>query len=69
VSLPAFPTLPAGVTCTPPPAMNSPSYSPCNTYTTEQNNYNALKANPLYKESGSSVGVGFVGALQLGVHF
>jgi hypothetical protein len=69
VSLPAFPTLPPGVTCTPPPAMNSPSYSPCNTYTTEQNTYNTLKANPLYKESGSSIGVGFVGALQLGVHF
>jgi hypothetical protein len=30
---------------------------------------NAILANPVYKESGSSIGLGFVGAVQLGVHF
>jgi hypothetical protein len=41
----------------------------CVPYTNALNSYNAIKANPLYKESGSSIGVGFVGALRLGVHF
>jgi len=41
----------------------------CNQYTTALNSYNQIKNNPLYKESGSSIGVGFIGTLHFGVHF
>ena len=68
VALPGFPMLPAGVSCTPPPT-TGPLVSTCTNYNNALTSYNAIKANPLYKESGSSVGVGFVGALRLGVHF
>jgi hypothetical protein len=66
VPLPSFPSLPAGVTCPTPIPMLQQT---CNQYTTALNSYNQIKSNPLYKESGSSIGVGFIGTLHFGVHF
>jgi hypothetical protein len=65
-ALPPFPTPPAGISCTSGPAAGT---SQCMKYNSALASYNAIKANPVYKESGSSVGVGFIGALHLGVHF
>jgi hypothetical protein len=65
--LPNTPTLPSGVTCPSPIAMVQTQI--CTPYTTAVASYNALKANPLYKESGSSAGFGFMGALHVAVHF
>jgi hypothetical protein len=67
VPLPGIPSLPTDVTCPSPIAMVQTQV--CVPYTNAVNTRNMLAANPLYKESGSSIGVGFVGALQLGVHF
>lgn len=71
VALPAIPPLPTmdGVTVTCPNPVPQIQTQFCVPYTAAVNARNALAANPLYKASGSSIGVGFVGALQLGVHF
>ena len=69
VPLPTIPPLTyqgATVTC---PSANSPPVQVCGPYTAAVNQRNAILANPVYKESGSSIGIGFVGAVQLGVHF
>jgi hypothetical protein len=72
-SLPPLPTPPAGINCNAPPAQGTSicaMYAAAQTaYNTAQSSLNAVKNNPLYKESGSSIGLGFVGAAHLGVHF
>jgi len=67
VPLPQIPSLPSGVTC--PSNIPQEQTQICAPYASATASYNQLKANPLYKESGSSIGVGFVAAIQLGVHF
>ncbi len=68
-----LPTIPAltyqgmTVTCPSPNAMVQSNV--CVPYQNAMNTRNAILANPAYKVSGSSVGVGFVAALTLGVHF
>src|SRR5580692_9935011 len=58
VPLPGIPTLPTGVTC--PSPIATVQTQVCVPYTAAVTARNTLAANPLYKESGSSIGVGFV---------
>jgi hypothetical protein len=70
VPLPAIPPLTyQGVAVTCPSPVAQVQTNVCAPYTAAVNTRNAILANPVYKESGSSVGLGFVAAAQLGVHF
>lgn len=69
VPLPVIPPLTyqgETVTCA---SANSPPAQVCGPYTAAVNQRNAILANPVYQESGSSVGIGFDAAAHLGVHF
>jgi|GEM_PF-1657966 hypothetical protein len=70
VPLPTIPPLTyQGVAVTCPSQVPQVQNNVCAPYTAAVNTRNAILANPVYKESGSSIGLGFVGAVQLGVHF
>jgi hypothetical protein len=70
VPLPTIPPLTyQGMTVTCPSPVAVVQSNVCAPYQAAVNTRNAILANPVYKESGSSIGLGFVGAVQLGVHF
>jgi hypothetical protein len=65
---PKLPTAPPGG-CPPPAGAPPQLVQACTTYTNAMTSYNAVINSPVYKESGSSIGFGFIASGHLGVHF